>query len=51
MCVHGLIYTYISSVNKEIAEHLISLHPESKPKQQNLRRMKLEVSLKVKQET
>ena len=43
-------YTDMPGVNREIVEHHIPLHPESKPKQQKLRQMKPEFSLKVKEE-
>ncbi|XP_021752865.1 uncharacterized protein LOC110718341 [Chenopodium quinoa] len=43
-------YADMPGVDRSIAEHRIPLYPDSKPKQQKLRRMKLEVSLKVKEE-
>lgn len=43
-------YADMPGVDRNIAEHRIPLYPNSKPKQQKLRRMKPEVSLKVKEE-
>ena len=43
-------YADMPGVDRNIAEHRIPLYPDSKPKQQKLRRMKPEVSLKVKEE-
>lgn len=43
-------YADMLGVDREIAEHRILLYPDSKPKQQKLRRMKPELSLKVKEE-
>ena len=40
----------MSGFHREIMEHRIPLHSESKPKQQNLRQMKPAVSLKVKEQ-